>query len=100
MMSRTIWLLRASLVCTTRALHQDTSANSRSQRHKNSVSLLQSPRSLLYQRSCDVSLCEGSNSNSISVSSPQGFQLVSDVIAKMHLSGSDSNNSPCCPIYI
>ena len=47
-----------------------------------------------------VSLCEGSNSNSISVSSSQGFQLVSDVIAKMHLSGSDSNNSPCCPIYI
>jgi hypothetical protein len=34
------------------------------------------------------------------VSSSQGFQLVSDVIAKMHLSGSDSNNSPCCPIYI
>jgi hypothetical protein len=34
------------------------------------------------------------------VSSPQGFQLVSDVIAKMHLAGSDSNNSPCCPIYI
>jgi hypothetical protein len=33
------------------------------------------------------------------VSSSQGFQLVSDVIAKMHLSGSDSNNSPCCPIY-
>ena len=29
----------------------------------------------------------------------RAFQLVSDVIAKMHLSGSDSNNSPCCPIY-
>src|ERR671923_577666 len=28
----------------------------------------------------------------------RAFQLVSDVIAKMHLSGSDSNNSPCCPI--
>src|SRR5437588_11541160 len=29
----------------------------------------------------------------------RAFQLVSDVIAKKHLSGSDSNNSPCCPIY-